>query len=344
MGARLVRDLNPAGSSSPESIISIDGLLFFTADLGAGSTTEPPADEDTSDPDNDSSEDGNESDGNPGQGLGQGIALLKSDGNAEGTKVLKEFQSINDLVEVNGELYFIANDGTGNRLWRSDGTARGTVLVKDLYPGADPNFPQDLFEIDGVLFYAAINSNSEGGIPVENGYELWRREGDGVGTPMFKNIIPDKIITDVEITTETDEETGETTTTTEITTEEVQNDSFPRDFTSVNGNIFFVAATPYFMETEEAQEDPLNLWDRDIVGGLELWFSDGTESGTRPIIINSNLYDYYAPIDIVYGYIPENLYYQNYGFTTNSASSFPRSLRSNQKLELRFFILGKATA
>ena len=320
MGARLVRDLNPAGGSSPESIISINGILFFTADLGAEETTTPPTGDETSDPDNDSSED--ENDAIPGDAQGQGLALLKSDGTAEGTKVLRAFQSINDLVEVNGELYFIADDGTGNRLWRSDGTTRGTVLVKDLYPGADPNFPQDLFELDGVLFYSAINSNSEEGIPTENGYELWRREGDGVGTPMFKNIIPDKIITDVTI--EVDDETGETTTS--VTTEEVQNDSFPRDFTSVNGNIFFVAATPYFMETEEAQEDPLNLWDRDITGGLELWFSDGTESGTRPIIINSNLYDYYAPIDIEYGYIPENLYYQNYGFTTNSASSFPREL------------------
>ena len=89
MGARLVRDLNPAGASSHESIISIDGLLFFTADLGAEAT----------DP-----------------GIGQGLALLKSDGTAEGTKVLKEFESINDLVELDGELYFIANDGTGNRL------------------------------------------------------------------------------------------------------------------------------------------------------------------------------------------------------------------------------------
>ena len=67
------------------------------------------------------------------------------------------------------------------------------------------------------------------------------------------------------------------------------------------------------MQTEEAEEDPLNLLDRDIVGGLELWFSDGTESGTQPIIINSNLYEYYAPTDYVYGYIPDNLYYQDYG-------------------------------
>ena len=277
MGARLVRDLNPAGSSSPESIISIDGILYFTADLGPSSLPEPPLnDEGSEQGENTNTE--NNIDSLQDNSLGQGIAILKSDGTTEGTKVLKEFTTIDDLVEVNGELYFIADDGTGNRLWRSDGTARGTILVKDLYPGADPNFSQDLFEIDGVLFYGAINSNSQEGITAENGYELWRREGDSVGTPMFKNIIPDRIITDVEITIETDEETGLTTTTTTVSTAEAQNDSFPRSFTSVNGNIFFVAATPYFMQTEEAEEDPLNLLDRDIVGGLELWFSDGTES------------------------------------------------------------------
>ena len=346
MGARLIRDLNPAGSSSPESIISIDGLLFFTADLGSGSTTEPPTGEDTSDPDNDSSEDSNENNSKESnnsnsndntaddsdQAIGQGLALTKSDGTAKGTKVLKEFQSINDLVEVNGELYFIADDGSGpdatggNRLWRSDGTARGTAVVKDLYPGADPNFPQDLFEIDSVLFYAAINSNSEEGVPAENGYELWRREGNSVGTPMFKNIVPDQIITEVDIDTETDDETGVTEITTSITTSRVQNDSFPKGFTAVNGNIFFTAATPYFMEAGDAQEDILNLLDRDIIGGIELWFSDGTESGTRPIVINSNRYDYYAPNDFEYGYLPENIYFPDYGFTTNSASSFPREL------------------
>ena len=328
MGARLVLDLNPSGSSSPQSMISIDGMLYFTADLGSTGGTEPIPDPIPDTDQNINSEE--ETEVNSTQlsvsQLGNGPALLKSDGTAEGTRLLKEFQSINDLVEANGELYFIADDGTGNRLWKSDGTARGTVLVRDLYPGADPNFQQDLFEIDGVLFYAAINSNSEGGIPAENGYELWRREGNGVGSPMFKNIIPDRIITDVIIESTIDDETGEEDTTTTITTAEVQNDSFPRDFAAVNGNLFFVAATPYFMEEVDAQEDGLNLWDRDIIGSQKLWFSDGTESGTHPIVINTNLYDYYAPIDVEYQGIQANLYSPDYGFTTNSASSFPREL------------------
>ena len=111
MGARLIRDLNPAGSSSPESIISIDGILYFTADLGENSTTDDIPDEETSEEGSNVTEENNEP---PLEdSLGQGIALLKSDGSTKGTKVLKEFASINELLEVNGDLYFIADDGSG---------------------------------------------------------------------------------------------------------------------------------------------------------------------------------------------------------------------------------------
>ena len=33
MGARLVKDINPAGSSSPNELISVNGLLFFSAEI-----------------------------------------------------------------------------------------------------------------------------------------------------------------------------------------------------------------------------------------------------------------------------------------------------------------------
>jgi ELWxxDGT repeat protein len=36
-----------------------------------------------------------------------------------------------NLTDVNGVLYFDANDGSGNALWKTDGTAAGTVKVAD---------------------------------------------------------------------------------------------------------------------------------------------------------------------------------------------------------------------
>ena len=330
MGARLVKDINPAGSSSPNELISIDGLLFFSAELEATVALEGNSGAENNDPNESIDADTEPETPNPSSdskaGSSGAVGLIRSDGSENGTTILKSFDSVSNLVKSGNQLYFIAGINNQYQLWSSDGTNRGTKQVKDLYPNADPNFPQDLFEIDGILFYAANNTNSEEGITAENGYELWRREGNGIGTPMFKNLIPDQIITESSIESDIDEETGATTTTTELTTTEVQNDSFPRDFTAVNGNLFFVAATPYFMEETDAQADYLNVDDRDIVGGFELWFSDGTESGTRPISINKNLYEYYSPIDVIYDGIPSNLFSQDYGFTTNSSSSFPREL------------------
>jgi len=42
------------------------------------------------------------------------------------------------LRQLNGKLYFNANDGVhGRELWATDGTEAGTQLVKDISPGRD---------------------------------------------------------------------------------------------------------------------------------------------------------------------------------------------------------------
>ena len=84
------------------------------------------------------------------------------------------------LTDVNGTLFFTANDGTtGDELWKSDGTEAGTVLVKDIFPGAigripfssSPNF---LTDVNGTLFF---NANDD-----PTGNELWKSEGTEAGT------------------------------------------------------------------------------------------------------------------------------------------------------------------
>src|SRR5262249_61137988 len=77
--------------------------------------------------------------------------LLKSDGTAAGTTLVKDIWPGSSsafivsggsvlnafLTNVNGTLFFLANDGvSGRELWKSDGTAAGTVLAKDINPGA----------------------------------------------------------------------------------------------------------------------------------------------------------------------------------------------------------------
>ncbi len=73
------------------------------------------------------------------------------------------------MVNVNGTLYFNADDGVNNyELWKSDGTAGGTVLVKDIFPGSGYSFPRYLTNVNGTLIFRANGSASEG-------YELWRQ-------------------------------------------------------------------------------------------------------------------------------------------------------------------------
>ena len=362
MAARLVKDINPNGSSSPDAMISVEGILYFAADLGSQivdnadssepsaeeeSTTNNQSEEDTNNAEeesngeeNDTDESNNadaESDNQPDNtdidgetgvdtastavNLGTGEGLFKSDGTEGGTVLLKSFDSVSDLAEVNGEIFFIAGTQAGYQLWKTDGTQGGTRQVKDLYPGADPNFPQDIFELDGVLFYSA-NDSQDGKYPRDNGYEVWRREGEGIGSRFFRNLIPDVYITSVEV--EVDEESGERTAT--VTTETYENDSFPRDFTSLNGNLFFTAySSSYYYAPSERESDTL-------IGGLELWFSDGTESGTRPININQETYTVYDPVagEYIVDANDSPVSDPDFGFGQTSASSFPRELTAFQ--------------
>ena len=68
--------------------------------------------------------------------------LWKSDGTAAGTVMVKDINPGSgnsaplSLTNVNGKLYFAANDGAdGDELWKSDGTAAGTLMVKDIIFG-----------------------------------------------------------------------------------------------------------------------------------------------------------------------------------------------------------------
>ena len=84
-----------------------------------------------------------------------------------------------NLVNVNGNLFFSANDGVnGVELWKSDGTVAGTLMIKDLYPGNDGSAPTDFININGTTYFSALDYN---------GRELWKTDGTPAGTIMVKN-------------------------------------------------------------------------------------------------------------------------------------------------------------
>src|SRR5262249_54140621 len=125
--------------------------------------------------------------------------LWKSDGTKAGTQLVKDIyagsasSSPSNLTNVNGTLFFQANDGThGQELWKSDGTADGTTLVKDVYPGGFFGYyggcyphsanPSNLTNVNGTFFFRA----NEG----VHGADLWKSDGTAGGTTLVKDIFP----------------------------------------------------------------------------------------------------------------------------------------------------------
>jgi ELWxxDGT repeat protein len=156
LGTSLLKDINPgvffAGpnllglNSNPQNLTNVNGTLFFAAsDFSSAAPS--------------------------------GTELWKSDGTQAGTVLARDINAganssdPGNLVNVDGVLYFTANNGTnGVELWRSDPTV-GAVLVRDInlfFGGTASSNPDNLTDVNGTLFFVA----DDGG----TGAELWRSD------------------------------------------------------------------------------------------------------------------------------------------------------------------------
>ncbi|QGJ71391.1 Hypothetical protein PBC10988_30960 [Planctomycetales bacterium 10988] len=167
-----------------------------------------------------------------------GFELWKSDGTSAGTVLVKDINPgssssfVNFTENLNGTLFFSALESSvGYELWKSDGTSAGTVLVKDINPGTLYSRPTDITNVGGTLFFGAIQSSPD------IGFELWKSDGTSTGTVLIKDINPD------------------------VVNSFTSTYSTPKDFTEVNGTVFFTA--------------------NDGTAGYELWKTDGTSAGTE---------------------------------------------------------------
>jgi ELWxxDGT repeat protein len=118
-----------------------------------------------------------------------GDAIWKSDGTLAGTVRVKDVNgesqnnSLANLIEFNGQIFFAANDGAaGYELWKSDGTAAGTVLVKDIRAGLPASSPKNLTNIGGTLYFTANDGAT--------GDELWKSDGTASGTTLVADFAP----------------------------------------------------------------------------------------------------------------------------------------------------------
>lgn len=197
--------------------------------------------------------------------FGTNDGLWKSDGTSSGTKMVKGLNRVGEFNNMNGTLYFGADDGTdGVELWKSDGTSAGTVMVKDINPSGDTN-PYELTNMNGTLYFATYPLG-----------ELWSSDGTSTGTKRVKDINPSGNSSPSELTningtlyfTANDGVNGNElwkSDGTEIGTIIVKDinpsgSSDSRELTNINGTLYFHT----YNETD----------------GNELWKSDGNSSTT----------------------------------------------------------------
>lgn len=207
-----------------------------------------------------------------------------------------------DLIDVNGTLFFTADDGLkGRELWKSDGTRNGTVIVKDIRAGLAGSEPKNLMNVNGTLYFTADNG--------VNGEELWKSDGTAAGTVMVADIYTGRAsakpsyLTNVNGTiffsaiTAKGAELWKTNGTAAgtVMVKDIRPGvlgSSPMGLTAMNGSLFFTAT--------------------DGARGVELWKSDGTTAGTTLVK------DIYAGSATSY---PQNLMATSFGTLYFTASS-----------------------
>ena len=203
-GTYMLTDVNSSGEYrgiNPGDLIVVNQTLFFTA-TNEGIVHGEPVD----------------------------TQLWKTDGTTAGTVMLTDTNSSGggigpqELFDVNGTLYFAANDGAhGTELWESDGTAAGTMMVKDINPGIYGSYPSNFLNASGTLYFTATDRIHK--------TQLWKSDGTAAGTVMVQ-VVPDP----------------------------PTYGSSPSDLLTINGTIYFTA--------------------NDGIDGIQLWKSDGTANGT----------------------------------------------------------------
>lgn len=188
-----------------------------------------------------------------------GYALWRSDGTENGTTFIKDLDNpeanftYEEFTVFNNQVFFRSPATEGYELWKTDGTALGTKMITDIYPGLDAannnnsSYPEyltpydsDADKQDDILLFLAATE--------AYGKELWRTDGTAIGTTMIKDIHSD----------------------TQSINCTSMDGCLGYSYAISNGIYYFRAvADSYYINNNQ-----------DLIGGWELWRSDGTESGT----------------------------------------------------------------
>ena len=195
-----------------------------------------------------------------------GDAYLVKDINSTGASMPEE------ITDVGSSAFFSALGAGGRELWKSDGTDLGTVRVRNIRAGAKSSFPSDLTAVGSRVFFAATDSS--------NDRELWVSDGTSLGTTRVKDI-------------------------------NTNGNSNPTQLANVGGTLFFAAngaggrelyksdgTSAGTTRVKDLRSGPNSSDPEEIIavgniaffsafdktsGYRQVWRSDGTGSGTRPL-------------------------------------------------------------
>jgi ELWxxDGT repeat protein len=265
-GTVLAKDINGRTlPSNPTSFITVGNTLYFLADNGIDGQELWKVDPSTGLPVQLEINIGNESalGGGEGEGGFGASAQLEISGDNQPSY-------INYLTNVNGTLYFSANDGTnGTELWKIGTDGNPTRI--DI--GTNGSSPDNLTNVNGTLYFRSNEAYS--GTNFVGYGQLWKIDST-TGTPTLIQVGSDAnypYVDNITLVGSTlffsanDGTNGYELWKVGSTGAELvkdirtgSNSSSPANFFDVNGTLYFTA--------------------NDGVKGLELWKSDGTAAGT----------------------------------------------------------------
>ena len=280
IGTQYLRDYNTSViASNPTYFVQVDSIVFFNAFLGN---------------------------------------LWKTDGTNAGTQRFDSIYYYGGGAAYNGKFYFRGWDFINqHELWVSDGTIAGTQLLKVMGPPGFYSYPNNFKVFNGKLFFTAYGASS--------GLEVWVSDGTSAGTYVLKDIcigctnyyqIHNGKFTEYRnklyfVTEETSKgfelwETDGTNAGTRMVADlnVGSASSYPNNLTVINNALYFSAndgngnalwvyrdrAVPTIVKRFPSAAHNLQLVNNTFffIASNNIWYSDGTASGTAQLRDNNN--------------------------------------------------------